>query len=583
MALTEEQLNAVKNKYLDGEGLAHLWEKIKAQSAKIALIGSTGSTWKEILLQESNKKDKKYIEWLLSAEQDVMIEDVSDNNRRYYYVKQEKGDHGRLDYIWESYSSSKIYRITVKGDSLALILTKEEFPYGDQDGYAFNTYVAGAYIDDNKNKIHFIDGTYNHSINNLEVEVNNTGGTLIFNDKVGKKTLTFDVASYVADEVSDATQNLIEIVEGKTKTYVIDATRSDAGYSNLIFTSRDASISANIADKFKTNDGDCLASDLKLGDVILVYNTGYPDRWVSQITTDKVYFAELEVDLSGFVTGTKLIADTIILGNGSSGVKTSNATITSSITNIPSTWTNIPNIGAIINYVQPKLDALGSTIEPIYVSSAGTIAKCTRYAGGTSINLNGEDSAGKAVTFYAPITLGNAGTILKVNSDKTGFTYDTECNPTSHAVVDPTYGGATDTLYGHVKLVKGDVDDYNSKNETVGKALAADAYHTHSNYVRKTVSSGTYEKTISDVKDSFTITIKNNNANQTVFKQAENYFNLWVKGQDSKPSQDWKFLSSGKIIRTPSNSQQSYLIVDTSMTLTTGEIDSIIKDLENNS
>ena len=44
MALTEEQLNAVKNKYLDGEGLAHLWEKIKAQSAKIALIGSTGST-----------------------------------------------------------------------------------------------------------------------------------------------------------------------------------------------------------------------------------------------------------------------------------------------------------------------------------------------------------------------------------------------------------------------------------------------------------------------------------------------------------------------------------------------------------
>ena len=112
----------------------------------------------------------------------------------------------------------------------------------------------------------------------MEVEVNNTGGTLIFNDKVGKKTLTFDVASYVADEVSDATQNLIEIVEGKTKTYVIDATRSDAGYSNLIFTSRDASISANIADKFKTNDGDCLASDLKLGDVILVYNTGYPDR-----------------------------------------------------------------------------------------------------------------------------------------------------------------------------------------------------------------------------------------------------------------------------------------------------------------
>lgn len=582
MALTEEQLNAVKNKYLDGEGLAHLWEKIKAQSAKIALIGFTGSTWEKILLQESNEKDKKYIKWLLSAEQDVMIEDVSDNNRRYYFVKKEKGDDERLDYIWESYSSSKIYRITVKGDSRALGLTKEEFPYEDQYGYKIADYVSQAGIDGN-NKIYFTDGYSDHSVNNLEIAINNTDGTLIFNDKVGNKTLTFDVASYVAGSIEDATDDLVAIAEGKTKTYVIDATRSEAGYSNLIFTSRDASISANITDKFKTNDGDCLASDLKLGDVILVYNTGYPDRWVSQITTDKVYFAELEVDLSGFVTGTGLTADTIILGNGNSGVKTSNATITSSITNIPSTWTNIPNIGAIINYVQPKLGALGSIVEPIYVSAAGTIAKCTRYAGGTSINLNGEDSAGKAVTFYAPITLGNAGTILKVNSDKTGFTYDTECNPTSHAVVDPTYGGASDTLYGHVKLVKGDVDDYNSKNETVGKALAADAYHTHSNYVRKTVSSGTYEKTISDVQDSFTVTIKNNNVNQTVFKQAENYFNLWVKGQDSKPSQDWKFLSSGKIIRTPSNSQQSYLIVDTSMTLTTDDIDSIIKDLENNS
>jgi hypothetical protein len=36
--------NTYENKYLDGVGLAHLWEKIKAQSAKIALIGSTGST-----------------------------------------------------------------------------------------------------------------------------------------------------------------------------------------------------------------------------------------------------------------------------------------------------------------------------------------------------------------------------------------------------------------------------------------------------------------------------------------------------------------------------------------------------------
>jgi hypothetical protein len=83
----------------------------------------------------------------------------------------------------------------------------------------------------------------------LEVEVNNTGGTLIFNDKVSNKTLTFDVASYVADEVSDATQNLVEIAEGKTKAYVIGE-----------FTSATDQGKAVLNDQFETNNDDIVLS-----------------------------------------------------------------------------------------------------------------------------------------------------------------------------------------------------------------------------------------------------------------------------------------------------------------------------------
>lgn len=357
------------NKYLDGVGLAHLWEKIKAQSAKIALVGSTGSTWEKILLQESDEEDKKYIKWLLSAEQDVMIEDVSDNNRRYYYVKQEKGDYERLDYIWESYSSSKIYRITVKGDSLALTLTKEEFPYEDQYGYAINTYVAGAYIDDNKNKIHFIDGTYNHSTNNLEVEVNNTGGTLIFNDKVGNKTLTFDVASYVAGEVGKIDQFKYVISTGAANTpkgvtwYKETGTQTTTKIEGTLTPSANTEFIIYLVPM----QGGSSTVDKNVSGVYVEYltiNTGtssspaYSWEKIGTTKTDLSDYQPLDADL------------TAIAGLTGGGLLKRNSN---------DTW---------------SLDT-------------------TAYAGGTAVTLNSTSKAGSTASFYAPTAAGTSGQILK--------------------------------------------------------------------------------------------------------------------------------------------------------------------------
>lgn len=587
-------ISTYQNKYLDATGVQRIWKRtleeihasINSASAKIFRANFSYDQVNDdeepyLTLSSSNVEDNAIISWLLDADKDVMIDasiDEGDPKRHYLYSSTE--DNGVVKKFWLSISDCDIYFIKVTGNTSSLTLTQYSHEYRDIYGNNLTSYLRKTTVNTTQNTIAF--GRGNNKENSLIISVDNSTGKLTFTDNsnnsiaftstpnavttgasevlsadyiiVGNGNKTIKDSSYkvlstgnitagdgthlptagsvvnyvtsaIEDAIEDATDDLVAIAEGKTKAYTISATSYT---ENSGFNSTDATITLSINQSIKTAEGISVnIADLKRGDIIFLTDNDLPDRWVSVISKDTVGFNAVEgkVDLSSY---------------------------------------------------QTKLAKTGDLDKPIYVSAAGTISECTKYAGGTSINLNGVNEAGRAVTFYAPISLGNAGTILKVNSDKTGFTYDTDCNPTAHAVVDKTYGGATDGLYGHVKLVRGDVDDYNSKNETVGEALAADAYHTHSNYIRKTVSSGTYSKTISDVQDSFTITIKNNNANQTVFKQAENYFNLWVKGQDSKPSQDWKFLSSGKIIRTPSNSQQSYLIVDTSMALTEEEIDTIL-------
>ena len=64
---------------------------------------------------------------------------------------------------------------------------------------------------------------------------------------------------------------------------------------------------------------------------------------------------------------------------------------------------------------QSKVAAMGSTTEPVYVSSTGTFAACSTYAGGTQVTLNGESKAASTASFYAPMTAGSSGQYLSTN------------------------------------------------------------------------------------------------------------------------------------------------------------------------
>ena len=66
----------------------------------------------------------------------------------------------------------------------------------------------------------------------------------------------------------------------------------------------------------------------------------------------------------------------------------------------------------IASYYQPKVSALGSATEPVYISAAGTFSKATKYAGGTAVTVNGASQAGQAVAFYAPASGGTAYQVL---------------------------------------------------------------------------------------------------------------------------------------------------------------------------
>lgn len=66
---------------------------------------------------------------------------------------------------------------------------------------------------------------------------------------------------------------------------------------------------------------------------------------------------------------------------------------------------------------QATVAKLGSTTQPLYTSAAGTFAKCTKYAGGSAVTLNGTSKSGAAATIYAPESAGTSGQVLVADAN----------------------------------------------------------------------------------------------------------------------------------------------------------------------
>ena len=178
------------------------------------------------------------------------------------------------------------------------------------------------------------------------------------NDGDGTNAFITNATAQIAEsQVTNLTtdlQNIREVAEGKTKTYIIDAQSDITGTKNANdeYTNVTAITGVTIA-------------NLQLGDTILIKALQVPDYWVSGLNktgsvVTSVSLNKLEttkVDLNGYVTGSSLTADNIILGNGNSTIKDSGKAISTAKPISTSTDNQIPTSKAVYTGLAEKVTA----------------------------------------------------------------------------------------------------------------------------------------------------------------------------------------------------------------------------------
>lgn len=111
---------------------------------------------------------------------------------------------------------------------------------------------------------------------------------------------------YTATYINNQINAVIEIAEGKTKTYTI----SDV--TNPAFNSTAESITLAVSGSITDTLGNVIDfADMKVGDIILITDTAVPDRWVGSIDTTNIIFYKMEtniVDLDNYVLKSTTIA-----------------------------------------------------------------------------------------------------------------------------------------------------------------------------------------------------------------------------------------------------------------------------------
>lgn len=162
------------------------------------------------------------------------------------------------------------------------------------------------------------------------------------------------------------------------------------------------------------------------GDDYRVMTTAYGSTWLQQIATDyrsnDIFTRRLQNGTwQGWTALVKMqqgLASPIGTNNAIARWDSSrNATIKDSKVTIDDNGVlNAPTLKengtTLSDKYQAKVSALGSTMKPVYISSAGTFSETLQYAGGTSVTLNGTLYASKDIHIYAPSLSGKSGQVL---------------------------------------------------------------------------------------------------------------------------------------------------------------------------
>lgn len=522
------------NKYLDGVGLAYLWEKIKDQRAKIAQLDLSEDS---LTLSNTNEGDKKYFNWLTSSSQDVMIEDTSDDSRRYYFTYKDK--EGTLDaFNWQTFDSMGVICIRAVKNGDTLTITKTFNSYTDPYGHKINDFLQAVQFSDSS--INVKNGA---STTELNIQVDNTNGTLTFKPNASSTT------SLVLNKITNATY--ATKLGNATTSYSPETTLTSNSNSKIPTSKAVATyVTGKVAeiDQFKyvvSTDAATTPKDVKWEKASGQSYTTITGTLVAGASTEFIIY------LVPATVGNSLLAESgsyveyLTVKSGETYKWEQIGTTKTDLSDYQPKHNNltaISGIAASARGVLSKTDAntwttyaiKGSKTQPIYIDSTGTIEECSTYAGGTKVKLNGSDQGSKDIEIYAPTTVGTSGQILK------------------------STGGAPTWV--------------NQSTLSVGSAIKAtqdgSGNNIASTYVPKRSSSNEAQANITNENGEVSITSAESGV--SVVPEGAALFSATQDGMNVLSVNDkGAFFNDGN---------KDYRIVDYSMTLTTGEIDIICAD-----
>lgn len=204
-------------------------------------------------------------------------------------------------------SNAIMFSINTPTVSYSIIVDKEsnQFTFSETTGFNVSEFF---YWDDNHNiqvRGTTNEGDYTYHLQNLRIKLNG----------INHDTFTEDGANRELD-LDTAINNVVEIAEGKTNSYVLK------WFNNPFFESNEDVIRINLKDNpILDSSGAAVPNTaLKIGDIFYIIETNVPDRWLAGIDRDVYVFAKMEtskVNLGEYYNKTEtdaLLPKTIDLG-----------------------------------------------------------------------------------------------------------------------------------------------------------------------------------------------------------------------------------------------------------------------------
>lgn len=378
--------------------------------------------------------------------------------------------------------------------------TEEGLQFNFSDGqyyrYAFSNLKAAELInpDNSLDTFSYTDAiNVRDQVNDLEANAVITEDTLTTNKiVVGNGNKTVKISDYTVTDI-------VNIAEGKTKSYVISTElETIEGFinGNISFKTNDDTLTIDKTlpegtTKLQDNADNIIdLSDLKVGDLILVLEADYPDRWVSEVSSNFVAFTIVEtekIDLTPYLKkpiGQSPVNDEAILTYSSALDRTAIL-----YTIAEDNWTSgsnskIPTTAQVINWATGAFDSPAEVTNKITTALASylttedannTYVPIKTVVAGTEKNikiqsLNQNAMFGNVFSIrYGHTELGVLGDTAEIGiADDSNKAYLGTTWHTNHTINFESYGAETLTSSASINRIKIGPKTFTRQHEITG-------------------------------------------------------------------------------------------------------------------